>query len=432
MFLFSWGLAAVVALVAFVTACTWQPSATFPSEDDKKAHAAASLSEPIPSPTSAGSPSPPHAPIVELSLNEAIESAVDKLLAGAQSSPDSALEKRAVVINPLVQDKAGSQNSATRDVQSSIYNLIRIKYQNFDILPFTVSNLAKEPLVVIGTLAAIGKPEVEKEAYRLWLSLADLRSEKIVAKAQAYVKVEDIDLTPTAHFRDSPVWTYCPLTEGYISTCQETKVGDAIKLGYLERIAAEPVIIEAMDAYNDGRYADSLALYGSLMGTTQADQPRVYNGIYLAYWKLGRRDAMANAFGKLVDYGMRHGQLAVCFLFKPGSTGFWPNPHVSGPYEMWLEQIADRASHSTSCLEIVGHTSPTGPEPLNERLSLARAERIKELLMVESPDLKRTTFVTGVGSRENIIGTATDDARDALDRRVSFKVFSCLPKEPSN
>ena len=52
--------------------------------------------------------------------------------------------------------------------------------------------------------------------------------------------------------------------------------------------------------------------------------------------------------------------------------------------------------------------------------------------MAEAPDLKRTTFVTGVGSRENIIGTATDDARDALDRRVSFKVFSCLPKEPSS
>lgn len=99
---------------------------------------------------------------------------------------------------------------------------------------------------------------------------------------------------------------------------------------------------------------------------------------------------------------------------------------------MWLEQIAERASRSTSCLEIVGHTSPTGPEPLNERLSLARAERIKGLLMAEAPDFKRTTFATGMGSRENIIGTATDDARDALDRRVSFKVFSCLPKEPSS
>jgi hypothetical protein len=30
-----------------------------------------------------------------------------------------------------------------------------------------------------------------------------------------------------------------------------------------------------------------------------------------------------------------------------------------------------------------------------------------------------------VGSRETIIGTGTDDAKDALDRRVTFKPVRC-------
>ena len=35
------------------------------------------------------------------------------------------------------------------------------------------------------------------------------------------------------------------------------------------------------------------------------------------------------------------------------------------------------------------------------------------------------TSARGVGSRENISGLATDDARDAIDRRVEFKVKDC-------
>ena len=31
----------------------------------------------------------------------------------------------------------------------------------------------------------------------------------------------------------------------------------------------------------------------------------------------------------------------------------------------------------------------------------------------------------GQGSQESLVGTGTDDARDALDRRVEFKVVGC-------
>jgi outer membrane protein OmpA-like peptidoglycan-associated protein len=115
----------------------------------------------------------------------------------------------------------------------------------------------------------------------------------------------------------------------------------------------------------------------------------------------------------------------VKFLFKPGSTSFWADPQVSGDYQTWLEQIARRTSRSGECLEITGHTSPTGPEPLNERLSLLRAESIQQRLVAQAPALSKRTLVNGVGSRETMIGTGKDDATDALDRRVEFKVLSC-------
>ena len=90
-----------------------------------------------------------------------------------------------------------------------------------------------------------------------------------------------------------------------------------------------------------------------------------------------------------------------------------------------MRQIAQRTSERAGCLEVVGHTSRTGPEPINERLSLRRAESIKGKLETDAAALRNRTIANGVGSKETLIGTGTDDARDALDRRVEFKVVDC-------
>ncbi len=90
-----------------------------------------------------------------------------------------------------------------------------------------------------------------------------------------------------------------------------------------------------------------------------------------------------------------------------------------------MSQIARRAGARSACLQVVGHTSPTGPEPLNERLSVLRAEYVKNRLEREAPQLKGRVIASGVGSREKLVGTGTDDVRDALDRRVEFKVVPC-------
>ena len=90
-----------------------------------------------------------------------------------------------------------------------------------------------------------------------------------------------------------------------------------------------------------------------------------------------------------------------------------------------MNQIAQRSAQSKACLEIVGHTSHSGPEPLNERLSLLRAQTSKERLELAAPQLARRSIANGAGSRENLVGTGADDASDVLDRRVEFKVIGC-------
>ena len=76
-------------------------------------------------------------------------------------------------------------------------------------------------------------------------------------------------------------------------------------------------------------------------------------------------------------------------------------------------------------MTLVGHTSRTGTQQYNDRLSQQRAAAIKARLEAEAPELTGRLRATGVGYRENVVGTGTDDLRDALDRRVEFRVTSC-------
>src|SRR5258705_11367165 len=88
---------------------------------------------------------------------------------------------------------------------------------------------------------------------------------------------------------------------------------------------------------------------------------------------LGRAADAENAFGKIVAIGLATNNLAVKFLFRPGSIEFWADTKISGPYPIWLRQLAQQMVATRSCLRVIGHTSRTGSEPLNERLSLRRA-----------------------------------------------------------
>ena len=281
---------------------------------------------------------------------------------------------------------------------------------------------------MVGTFTAInkdGKTEGVREAYRVCLALADLKSGKIVSKGVARAKPEGVDTPPTAYFKDSPAWAPDQATESYIKTCQGTKAGDPINAAYADRIQTAALISEAINAYNDRRYRKALDLYQSALRSPGGQQLRVYNGLYLSNWKLGQRDNASQSFGRIVDYGLTNKRLSVKFLFKPGSTNFLSDRQISGQYPIWLQQIAERTAENKGCLEVVGHTSRTGPEPVNERLSLRRAESVKAKLDQNESALRTRTIANGAGSKENLIGIGTDDLRDALDRRVEFKVVDC-------
>ena len=386
------------------------------------------LSSCAPSPTPTATATPAAAPpaVQAVPFDAAVLAAANTVLSTA---PAANAGRQLVVIDPLVDGVTGEQSHATKTIQSRIVALAREKYPQFEIVPFSPEAVKKAPYVMVGTFTAVnaqGQTSGDREAYRFCLVMADLRSGKTVAKGVARVKKDNVDTTPIDFFRDSPAWSEDANIKGYISTCQATKVGDPISPVYVNGILTASVVSEAIEAYDAGRYRDAASLYANAQKMPGGEQLRVYNGLYLANWKLARKDQAAEAFGKVVDYGLANGRLGVKLLFRPGSTAFIANEQLSGPYDMWLRQIATRSARNGACLQVTGNTSKSGSAVLNERLSLLRAEYVKGRLEAVSTQLGGRVIAAGVGSQANLIGTGTDDSTDALDRRVEFKVIpSC-------
>ena len=68
-------------------------------------------------------------------------------------------------------------------------------------------------------------------------------------------------------------------TAAYIKSCQGTKVGDAIDQAYADRIVAASLVNDGIEAYDAGRYRDTLDVYQSALKTPGGEQLRVLNGI---------------------------------------------------------------------------------------------------------------------------------------------------------
>jgi len=382
----------------------------------------------LPAPLAQAPAAPPPGLPPVMPFDQAVRFAADALLAKA------ALERgtgapHGLVIDPLIDGNTGVQSAATELMGSRLTEIIRTAYAStYELHPFSSASLARGPLLLIGTFTAVDrdmKNQGDREIFRVCLALADMRTGRLVSKGFARSSTAGVDITPVAAFLESPAWAPDNAVDGYVRTCQGTKSGDAINPAYYDKVVVSAMIHDAINAYNAGRFEDALHLYRGILRMDGGDQLRVHNGIYLAAWRLGRKDEAVEAFGKVVDFGLRQKRLGVKFLFQPGSTQFWNDPYVNVAYPIWMEQIARQAAARKVCVEVSGHTSRTGSRALNDRLSRLRAEYIGVQLEREVPGLAGRLKPVGKSWDENLVGLGSDDAKDALDRRVEFKVIDC-------
>lgn len=378
----------------------------------------------------ATAPTQPTVSTNELSFSEAVVVATDGLVNQTQKLPaflavvESKITKKSVVVDPMLDATSGQQTQTTQLLERRIAERLAARKEgSFDLLPFKTDNLARVQYLLTGTLTRLlGVPG--KRSLQINLALVEIKTGQVVAQASALARDDGLNHTPLAIYQDSPVLVKDKVVDGYIITAL-TAPGRAANGTYMERVAVASVINEAGALYNAERYPESLAKYQEARSQSGGDQLRTLNGIYLNNVRLGRMAEAEAAFGQIVAYGLRANKLDVKFLFNPGSTEFWSDPKVSGPYPMWLRQIAKESASARVCMVIVGHTSHTGSEQTNDTLSLQRATFMQQRLAAEATVLAQRTKPSGMGWRENLVGSGTDNAVDALDRRVEFRVEPC-------
>jgi outer membrane protein OmpA-like peptidoglycan-associated protein len=418
------GAVLTAVLAALLASCA------VPPPGEPAAPPQADTSQPPPAPAPAPPPPPPPAPPPPpptLPHSEAVLSAANTLFSKANLPPAEKGARYTVLIDPLVDGVTRMQTKTTQAMEARITQLAKQSYPQFDVRAFNAANLAQSPLLIVGTFTPInqeGKTEGERNQYRFCLVMVDLKTAKLVSKTVARSRMETVDATPPPFFVDAPAWSRDPVTEGYVKTCQATKLGESIPSSYVEGLVAASITDEAIRAYNARQYKTALALFNKAAALGQGAQMRALTGQYLANWKLGQRDAAMQAFGKIVDYGLAQGQLGVQFTFAAGSTVLGPEG-IGVPNNLWLKAVAQRLIASKGCAEIGGHASHGGPEAVNERLSAGRAEYVMRRMVDEAPALSKRLVAVGYGSRANLVGTGKDDASDALDRRVEVKPLAC-------
>ena len=189
-----------------------------------------------------------------------------------------------------------------------------------------------------------------------------------------------------------------------MKSCQGTRVGDAVDPAYLDNIVASAVINDAVRAYDEKRYKEALDIYRGVLGTGQGRSTARLQR-HLSRERQARQ-ARRRRRGLRQDRRFRAGEQAPLGevpvrsrldAIRERSAGEWPVRDVATPG-------ATHTAKASACLDIVGHTSASGSDPVNERISLQRAQYVKQRLDADAAALKAHTKAIGMGSQENLIG----------------------------
>lgn len=241
---------------------------------------------------------------------------------------------------------------------------------------------------------------------------------KSFGDASFRINARNFDPTPSRFFQNSPVFQYA--TNSAISVSggagsSENHVTNLSHLGRLDR---------GVLAFETANYSASETSFREAVANDGNDLLAL-SGVYQSTLAQGKLDEADQALDALIDAGIRQGSLAFKFLFRVRSPELRDDFEMSKHYSHWLSRTANRLYQTKRCMEIEGHASKSGSAEFNDKLSLARAQMVVSMLVKANPRLKNRLKAIGHGFNRNIVGSGTDDAKDAVDRRVEFKLKQC-------
>lgn len=331
-----------------------------------------------------------------------------------------------VVLDPFIDSYSQQQNQTSRLINAKITALAAEEF-NIQVIPLQSNHLNKAGYAIHGAMFLDVDSGKENPVYHFYAIARSIHTGEAIASIDTLIQEKNLDYTPLDEFQDNPVYTS---SGGKLHEVAPIYQSDKIESkAYQTILQTQSLLNEAGEAYAKQDYSRSLALYKAAMaGNSDNLSSRIYAGLYINYLRMEQKDLAKKAFTDLTQYNLENDKsLAVKLLFKVNSTDFINDPFLIQQYNMWLRIIGVYFDSQGACLNIEGHSSNSGSAAYNEGLSQRRAETIQASLQSHAEGIAKLSTAIGKGFRENIVGLGTDDARDAIDRRVEFVLRQCEP-----
>lgn len=314
------------------------------------------------------------------------------------------------------------------ELSNKIHEIVKMTATNsfpqYSLIEMNSGNIDRSDYVIIGVIKQEIYNNQATKFPRLFLSAVDLKSSRIMAHSEVWIANQDMKFQPTPLYSDSPMFIKDARSEKVIATATAVS-GGTVDQEYFTTLATNALLAEASKAYDGGNYSLAVELFGKAAERKDGQAMKTYAGLYQAHFKLRHMAEAEEAFGKLAGLGINNGTLSVKFLFQVNDINFFGQPEEIAEYEIWVRQLAKKIVETQVCVEISGHASRSGKAEYNKKLSDRRAQKIRKQLQEVSPVIAKKTVAVGRGFEENIVGIGSDDIRDAIDRRVEFKVLDC-------
>ena len=370
--------------------------------------------------------SAPVAPLSDLplSFNAAIPILANNLIMQVKSKQRilDNFSKKSIVIDPFIDVKSHEVLKVSQQIEKIfLAETQKVFGDQFSVERLTPKNIYQADYVIHGVIKY--EPyENNGNYYHAISSVVEKNKGKVIAKSDVWISNQTLDYTPII---DSPIVILNPqsITEDIV----KIKLGAAVAPNYNSVLEIEALINKAEEAYVNKDYHTALDLFTIATQEQSFDQMsmiKAYIGLYRTNINLKDLNAAEKVFEKIVSLNFeKNSILNVKFLFLVSKTAF--DYTLKGEYPLWLRQIGQYFQQKNLCVEIIGHSSHSGKLPYNCRLSLDRAVAVQQKLAANFSKVTINSTTDGKAWAENLVGSGTDDAQDAIDRRVGFKAISC-------
>jgi outer membrane protein OmpA-like peptidoglycan-associated protein len=327
---------------------------------------------------------------------------------------------KTIPVDELFNEKSAEVASLGKTYQQKFSEKLGQANAGLQFARLNRKNIDTAEWIVLLSYASVSDktPEHPGNWIRFKAAVADIVTGNHLASAEVYLSAKQFESEPSKFYKDAPMY----LTDQRHKERVEIMHGKTAPLK--QRMTVQAGFADATTDYENGNYVLSEAGFREVARLAPGHQGAL-TGIYQSLWQQNKKVAAEAAFAQLMAASVDAGNIAVRLLFKVGSVDFVEVADLPTQYQLWLKALGQTIHSKSRCLDITGHASRSGSSELNERLSLQRASRIVSLMQQSTPGVIGKLKAYGKGFQETLVGTGTNDATDAIDRRVEFIPRAC-------